>query len=584
MTSKLALALGMMLLATGTGCQSTLSYHPTNPAKTSIRPEPPALDSLVESEETNQSRKPSRPKISTPKLEKTTAAHQQLQDREPAKPDLSIPEPTEPLPPPRRRISVPEKLSETPPAERLQQLVDDLDPGKADQNIKPLELEHVVESVVQSFPLIQAAMREAQVAAGKQLSAKGAFDLKIQAQTMNMPQGFYQNYRQLAMAEQPVWMGGSLYGQYRIGDGFFQPWYGERETNEGGEFKIGAKAPLLQNRAIDERRAEIAKANLLQAAVEPGVQLEIIDSVQFASNVYWSWVAAGQAYMVTRELLEIAQERNKAISRQVELGNLAVTELQQNERLIASREAKLIEAQRKLQSSAIKLSLFWRDESGQPVVPSPALLPNHFPDPVEPQIENIGNDVEAAFAQRPELKELAIWRQSVRVDLSQGQNEQLPKLDALVEASKDVGEPSSSKGDKTPYEFEAGFLFDVPLQRSKARGKVQSAQGKLTQISIKQRFTEDKITTEVQDAVSALKAAYERVERNKRSVTLARKLVNAEYRNFELGNSDVLRIAIQEAAELDAQILEIDALMDYFQAAASYRAALGDPVSGRAIR
>lgn len=49
----------------------------------------------------------------------------------------------------------------------------------------------------------------------------------------------------------------------------------------------------------------------------------------------------------------------------------------------------------------------------------------------------------------------------------------------------------------------------------------------------------------------------------------------AEYRAFELGNSDLLRIAILEAAELDAQLLEIEALQDYFQAEAQYSAALG---------
>jgi outer membrane protein TolC len=105
---------------------------------------------------------------------------------------------------------------------------------------------------------------------------------------------------------------------------------------------------------------------------------------------------------------------------------------------------------------------------------------------------------------------------------------------------------------------------------------VQSAQGKLTQIAIKQQFTADKITTEVQDALSAMKAAYERLQRARESVKLARQLMVAEYRSFDLGNSDVLRIAIQEGAELDAQLLEIEALLDYFQAVAAFRAALGD--------
>lgn len=492
-------------------------------------------------------------------------------------PEQALGDSEELLPPvPATRQPEPEPLPPLDPAERLRALVDDLDPENAGREFQPLRLQHVIDSTVQSYPVIQAAMREGQIAAGRQLAARGAFDLKVQAQTMNMPAGFYQNYRQLAKVEQATWAGGAVYGQYRIGDGDFQPWYGERETNEGGEFKIGAATPLLQNRAIDARRAEIAKSDLQSAAVRPLVQGEVIDAVRFASSVYWMWVAAGQAYMVTSDLLNVTEERNKAIARQVELGNLARIELQQNERLIASRQAKLIESERKLQSTAIKLSLFWRDEAGQPVIPSPALLPRSFPQPSPLKPEYIDSDIELALRNRPELRDLALQRQAAGIDLAQGRNETLPRLDAVIEASKDVGAPASSKGDKTPFELEAGLLFDVPLQRRKAQGKIQSAQGKLTQIAIKAQFTENKIRADVQDAVSALQAAYERVERTSRSAALARELVAAEYRSFELGNSDVLRIALQEGAELDAQLLEIEALHDYFQALADYTAALGE--------
>jgi outer membrane protein TolC len=298
--------------------------------------------------------------------------------------------------------------------------------------------------------------------------------------------------------------------------------------------------------------------------------------VQISAYVYWSWVAAGQAYLVTQELLDVAQERDRAIRRQVELGNLPQTEQQQNERLIASRQAKLIEANRKLQSSAIKLSLFLRDDAGDPVLPTTRELPTRFPEPTDPRSLDLEADISRALDQRPELRELTVARQIVSVDLEQSENELLPNLTAVVEASKDVGGPASSKRDKTPFELEAGLVFDVPVQRNKAYGKIQSAQGKLSQLSIKQQFTVNKIVSEVQDAHSALIAAYERIGRTQQSVELAKKLVQAEYRSFELGNSDVLRIAIQESTELDAQYLEIDALLDYFQAQAQYQAAVAN--------
>lgn len=460
---------------------------------------------------------------------------------------------------------------------RLDALVTDFGPAPDPPLPAPLQFEQVKQSVVEKFPLIRSVVQEAQVAAGKQQSARGAFDLKLLAESLNMPQGYYKNYRQLVKAEQATWMGGTIYGQYRIGDGSFQPWYGERETNEGGEFKLGFVTPLLRGRAIDERRADITRADLTAAMVDPQVERQILESVQLSAYVYWSWVAAGQGYLITQDLLEVAEERDRAIRRQVELGNLGLVEQQQNERLIASRQAKLIEAQRKLQSASIKLSLFLRDDNGDPILPGPSDLPARFPEPPDPRTLDLKSDIDLALSQRPELRELLLGRQLVNVDLEVSENELLPNLSAVMEASKDVGAPASSKGDKTPFELEAGLLFDVPVQRNKAFGKMQSARGKLTQLALKQQYTADKIVTEVQDAHSALVAAYERIAKTRRNVELAGELVKAEYRSFELGNSDVLRIAIQEGAELDARYLEIEALLDYFQALAQYEAAIATP-------
>lgn len=560
MTRMSVLATGTLLLLANVGCQ--LASLPRGDAvRVAGVPKVPAS--------TQESVAPPQPDAAAaPQPSATTA--------EPPTGELPPPESSDLARPSPQPSGIRQKLPEATPAERLKSLVEELDPAQAGAQAETLALGDVVLSVVETFPLIRMAEQEGEVAAGEQLAALSAFDRKLLAETMNMPQGYYQNYRHLLRAEQATWMGGTVYGQYRLGDGSFQPWYGNRETNEGGEFKVGTAMPLLRGREIDERRAEISKADIMRAAVEPVVQQQTIESVRVATHMYWSWVAAGQAYMVTRELLNVAQERNQGIARQVELGNLPQTELQQNERLIASREAKLVETQRKLQASAIKLSLFYRDEAGDPRIPSPAQLPDRFPRPTPPDAEKLPSDIEMAMSQRPELRDIALQRQAVDVDLRQAENDFLPNLDAVVEASKDVGAAASSKGDKTPFELQAGLIFDVPLQRSKARGKMQSAQGKATQLALKREYTRDKITSEVQDAISALQAAYERSEQTRRSVVLARQLVNAEYRSFELGNSDVLRIAIQEGAELDAQLLEIEALLDYFQAEADYRAALGE--------
>lgn len=451
-------------------------------------------------------------------------------------------------------------------------------PGEKVVALPPLQLNQVTESIYTSFPALQAASLEMEVATGKQVAAWGEFDLKVKADSISQPLGYYKNYRNSLKLEQGLWAGGAAYGQYRVGNGNFPTWYGERETNEGGEFKIGIAQPLLKDRNIDQRRADILQASLRQQQVEPAVRGQLLAFVNAGADAYWSWVAAGQAYETNRDLLRITIERNKIYEARVKLEDLPEIELIQNERLIASREAKLIESQRKLQQSAIKLSLFLRDDKGDPLLPPPGQLPRGFPPPVKPNLERLESDIAAAYVARPELQELNLMRSQAEVDLASGQNLTLPSLNAALEASKDVGQPTSSKGDKTPFEMEAGLYFEVPVQRRKGQGKIQEAQGKIGQLTAKRRLVENKIMLEVQDAMSALTASYDRWLRAQEGVKLAKQLEAAERARFARQDNDLLRVALQETAALEAKLLEIEAIADYFKAAAAYRAALAtDP-------
>jgi len=455
------------------------------------------------------------------------------------------------------------------------------EPLEAGVPVRPITLQQVTESVYVAYPGLEALRRELDIAAGQELSAWGEFDLKARAESLSEPMGFYKNYRNLVRLERALFPGGHAFGQYRIGDGDFPIWYGERETNEGGEFKVGLLTPLLRDRAIDQRRADIFQATLRRQQVDPLVHAQLLELTYLAADAYWTWVAAGLGLAAQRELLQVTIERNRVYAERVRQQDLAPIELVQNERLIATREAKLIEAERKLQQAAIKLSLFLRDELGQPIVPTPAQLPGGFPEPQPPDSHSLWSDIALALTERPELRELDLLREQARVDLASGRNRLWPALDAVVEASKDVGAPASKSNDKTPFELQAGVLFDMPLERRKAEGKIREAEGKLAQVAAKRRFAENKIVAEVQDALSARAANYERVDRARDSHRLAQQLEQAERDRFEAQDSDLLRVALQEAAEIEAALLVIDTLADFFKAEAAYRAALAvDPLAG----
>ena len=253
-------------------------------------------------------------------------------------------------------------------------------------------------------------------------------------------------------------------------------------------------------------------------------------------------------------------------------GFLDPPELTDNLRLVAIREAKVSDTRRKMEQTASKLSVYWRDSQDNPIVATEEQLPG-FPE-VTPVADDEEANIQLALSQRPELRMLDLMRQQVQVDYSEATNQLQPELNAVVWGSQDVGEPTSSKRNKSPFESEASVFLDVPMQRRKARGKMTETQGKIAQLSAKRRITADKIAIDVQMAHAALRSAWEQVERTSEAVEYAEDLAARERTNEEAGVSDMLKVSLREQYAYESAEKNVEALKLYFESRADYRAAM----------
>lgn len=437
-----------------------------------------------------------------------------------------------------------------------------------------LALETVIGSVYQSYPMLQAALYSRNIALGETIAARGEFDLKLKGASENGPTGFYQTYRQSIGMSQPLYGGGEVFAGYRIGRGDYQPWYLERQTNDGGEFKAGVGLPLMQNVDIDPRRAALWQAQYGRYLAEPDIQAQLIEFVRSASYAYWEWVAAGENYHIAEHVLSLALDRTERIRSQVEAGFLDPPELTDNLRLVAERRAKLAEAGRKLDQTAVKLSIYRRDALGRPQVPERELLPK-FPPPPPLSTNSVEGEIAIALQQRPELKSLDWQRRQIEVEYAQASNQTLPDLDAVVAGSQDVGQPTSKKRDKSEFELEAGLFLEVPVQRRKAYGKMTALEGKLSQLSAKRRLVADKIAIDIEAARIGVEAALRQVQETTEAVRLAEELADRERRNLELGLSDLLKVTLREQYAAESALKSVEALLIYYESLADLRAALG---------
>ncbi|MBL8135114.1 MAG: TolC family protein [Acidobacteria bacterium] len=434
---------------------------------------------------------------------------------------------------------------------------------------EPLTPQDVLRAVDRALPLIEQARRDVDAAAADLVSARGGFDLNLKASGSRLD-GEYDNTRLSTLFEQPLttW-GATAYGGYRAGSGTFADYDGKAETTGSGEVLAGLEVPLLRGRAIDERRAGTATAEIGVERAARQLDAARLGHFTAALASYWDWVAAGRQLSVARALLTLAEVRDTQLADAVALGQIAAIERTDNQRAIFQRRSALASAQRLFEQAAIDLSLYYRGADGAPLRPSldrlpplPATSAGAEPDEAE--------EVAGALARRPDVQARRLARDRQRVDVRLAENTQLPTLDFFSEVGRERRE--STKGGTS---FEVGLTFKLPVQRRKAIGQTLKAQAALARADLDLRWAEDQVRAEVQDALSAVRAAATVREAVADEVAVARELERLERDKFDLGDSTQFLVNLRELAAADAAVRDVRAHTDYEKALARLDRATG---------
>lgn len=435
--------------------------------------------------------------------------------------------------------------------------------------------EAVLRSSALRFPRILESFEREAAARSDQLAADGAFDLMLDAEYYDRYTGTFSGGYAEVKATQPIApFGGQVFGAYRLSDGTFPIYENIFNTNQVGEFKVGALFSLLRDRRIDQRRFGIEDTRLATSQAKLDIMLVQVNVQHEALRSYWTWVAAGNEIRVYEELLEIAEARAIGLTRQVRAGATPRIALTENEQNVIRRKTLLEEAKRNFVTASNSLSFYLRDSSGRLVTPTRDQLPD-----LE-QIEELP-DMQSLIAMRrsdildsrPELQTLrvAIERAENKVDLRR--NDMQPRLDASVELSRDFGAVGDGGPTFDSTDAIVGVTLKVPLQRREARGRLQRAEAELREIELRERRIADQIEVELDNILARLNAALRLSDLAEDEVEQATTMVAAERRRFRLGAGDFFLVNLREESAADAQIRAIRAQLTGRLAEASFNAA-----------
>ncbi|MFO0775611.1 MAG: TolC family protein [Nitrospiraceae bacterium] len=331
---------------------------------------------------------------------------------------------------------------------------------------------------------------------------------------------------------------------------------------------IGASIPLLRGLMVNPESAEMQRSEL----ADPRADIKIAETRQglflAAATQLWDWTSAAKFVDVAKRAVKVAEDRLKQIDQRAKAGAAAPLDAVEAAQEVQRRKESAIAAQRLLEQESMKMSLFLWDRD-HPAMPALDRVPD-FPDAAStPTADAVVAHKLQARAERPELREIDIEAKLNNIDLALAKNNLLPSLDADATPSRTPEKFVLGLG----YKF--GLELRVPLMQRRGRGEVLEAQGRADRLVLTQKYREQQILVDVDNALSAIERAKERTQAAAESLRLARTLEEGERFRFSLGATSVLFVNLRERNTVDSEVQLIRAKADLQKALANYQWAIG---------
>jgi outer membrane protein TolC len=319
---------------------------------------------------------------------------------------------------------------------------------------------------------------------------------------------------------------------------------------------VGGAINFLRGFMVNEEFAEFQQAELAGPQAEVKVAQKRQDLYLAGAIQYWDWQVAVKQADVVRRALAVAEERYRMVEGRSKAGAVAPIDVVEAQQEVQRRQEAAIAAQRQVEYEQYKLALFlWED--GQPVTPRPEWAPEFDGETPFPSEEDVAAYKVEAAEDRPEVRDLYIEAQLNNIELKLAKNSLLPKLE--FEGGPAVGGIYYLGG----FGYNMRLRFSMPLFNRGARGKVLHAQAEQERLAWKQAYMERQVAIDVDNWLSAILRARDRVKAATEALRLAKTLEEGERARFNMGATSVLFVNLRERAVVEAAYELYRAQADY---------------------
>jgi outer membrane protein TolC len=366
-----------------------------------------------------------------------------------------------------------------------------------------------------------------------------------------------------------------------------------------GNITYSLSQPLLQNygRAINNHLIRIAQNNHNMSQID--FEMQTIDLVTAAQQMYWDLVYQREDIDVRKQSLALAQKTLADNKRQVEVGTMARIEVVQAESEVAQREVQMVTTTYTADQTQDRVKRLITS-LGDPALVSAQLAPVDAPrKPSADDVMPIGDAIKYALESRPEMRQLALQLQNSDIDVQYTKNQLLPYLSVGVSYTQsgvggvqtirsglggsDIvnvirGGLTDAFGQLFGYSYTGyavGFNLSIPLSNKSAQADNARALTQKDSLFVRRTQMAQQIALDVRNAQSQVEMNRARIAAADKALELANLQLEAEQKKFQLGTSQLRFVLEEQRTVTDAEETQIQALVNYAKSLVDYDRAVG---------
>ncbi|MDZ4751066.1 MAG: TolC family protein [Flavobacteriales bacterium] len=422
-----------------------------------------------------------------------------------------------------------------------------------------LTLDAFVQWVKENHPVSKQADLQLQRGNAIVQTARGSFDPKL---WMDLDQKYFDEKQYFSHLDGglkiPTWFGVELSSGFQENEGvFLDP---ENSTPGGGLFYAGISLPIGQGLFIDERRAMLRKAKLMERSTVEERKLLLNELIFEAGRTWLAWFKAYNSLIVYQEALGLAQFRFDAVKSTALFGDRPYIDTLEAGIQVQTRRLYVQQAELELANARARMAVhLWVDgliplEMEEFVRPPLADdLPMAMPPPEIMLMDSV-------VSRHPALNIYEYQIDQFKIDRRWRAEQLKPVLDLqykpLTEA---IGADPLAGYSIENYRW--GLGFSMPILLRKERGFLKLTDVKISEAEFELNMKEAEVVYRIRLYLNEYNSTRDQIALFSTTTRDFRSLLEGERQMFDNGESSLFMVNAREMSYISARVQLLELLV-----------------------